>query len=64
MGWLGWTEQQTLDTSFAAIDQALKGRIAMLQKCFGGGSEETPPSEPAPLPATAVFGAFRAAASK
>ena len=62
MGWLGWTEQQTQETSFAAIDQALKGRVAMLQKCFGGGEEA--PVEPAPLPATAIFGAFRAAAKQ
>lgn len=61
MGWLGWTEQQTQDTSFAAIERALKGRVAMLQKCFGGGEEAPPP--PATLPAESVFGAFRAAAA-
>jgi hypothetical protein len=45
MGWLGWTEQQTLDTSMPAIVLAYEGRQDMirvtLERVFG-------PAEPAP----------------
>lgn len=37
MGWLGWTEAQTLDTSMPAIVMAYDGRIEMLQSIFGKG---------------------------
>lgn len=58
MGWLGWTEQQTQETSFSAIEAAFKGRAAMWRACFGGSEPE-----PTALPATTVFDAFRAAAA-
>lgn len=37
MGWLGWSEEQTLDTSMPAIMIAYDGRMEMLQSIFGGG---------------------------
>lgn len=42
MGWLGWTEQQTLDTTIPAIWAAYRGKIEMLKACYGS-SEKTPP---------------------
>lgn len=46
MGWLGWTEQQTLDTSIPAIELAFSGRMEMLKACFGAAEEPaTPPVE-------------------
>jgi len=64
MGWLGWTEQQTLDASIPAIEIALEGRVEMLKACFG--SNDKPPDSPAPvtsvMPAQSVFAAFRSAA--
>lgn len=59
MGWLGWTEQETRDASFAALEQAFKGRVDMLKACFGSGDKPAPPV----MPATTIFGAFRAAAT-
>lgn len=44
MGWLGWTEAETLDSSMPAIVLAYDGRIEMLQSIFGKG--EAKPSEP------------------
>jgi hypothetical protein len=46
MGWLGWSERETLDTSMPAIIMAYEGRIEMLQSIFGGGEKK--PDEPAP----------------
>lgn len=40
MGWLGWTEDETLDTSIAAIELALNGRDKMLRACFGSSDAE------------------------
>jgi hypothetical protein len=45
MGWLGWTEDQTLQTTIPAIELAYEGRCDMLRSIFGGGDE------PAPAPA-------------
>lgn len=48
MGWLGWTEQQTLDTSMPAIALAYEGRREMFNALFGGGeSADAGPDEPA-----------------
>jgi len=35
MGWLGWTEAQTLDTTIPAILTAYEGRTDMLKAIFG-----------------------------
>lgn len=49
MGWLGWTEAQTLDTSMPAIVLAYDGRIEMLQSIFGkGDAKADAKAEPAP----------------
>lgn len=60
MGWLGWTEQQTLNTSMPAIVLAYEGRMDMLKACFGEASETPPaavevaaPVAPPPPPPTA-----------
>lgn len=60
MGWLGWTEQQTLNTSMPAIVLAYEGRMDMLKACFGtGDNPDAPPAEvaapvaPPPPPPTA-----------
>ncbi len=47
MGWLGWTEQQTLDTTIPAIETAFRGRVEMLKACFGSGDDKPKP-EPEP----------------
>ena len=41
MGWLGWTEDQTLNTSMPAIEIAYRAKVEMLKACFGGGPSET-----------------------
>lgn len=47
MGWLGWTEADTLDTSMPAIMMAYEGRKDMLQRIFGSGeAKPEPQSEP------------------
>jgi len=40
MGWLGWTEQETLNTSMPMIEAAYRGKIKMLKAIHGPG--ETP----------------------
>lgn len=35
MGWIGWTEQQTLDTTIEGIRIAYQGRMDMLAAIFG-----------------------------
>jgi hypothetical protein len=40
MGWLGWTEAQTINTDINAITVALEGRTEMLTAIFGGKSKE------------------------
>lgn len=35
MGWIGWTEQQTLDTTIEGIRIAYQGRMDMLGAIFG-----------------------------
>lgn len=42
MGWLGWTEQQALDTSIESIRLAYEGRVDLLKSIFGG--KDDPPS--------------------
>lgn len=44
MGWLGWTEQETLHTSMPAIEAAYRGRTKMIQVMTG----RSPPSPAAP----------------
>lgn len=36
MGWLGWTEEQTLQTTIPALELAYQGRCEMLAAIFGG----------------------------
>lgn len=66
-GWLGWTEQQTLNTSIPAIEIAWEGRLEMLRVMqFGPGAlapvKETPPPAPAVMSAKTAFAIFRSAA--
>lgn len=49
MGWLGWTEEQTLQTTVPSIEIALAGRCDMLRQIFGGSDE------PAPKPVARPF---------
>ncbi|MBN8942227.1 MAG: hypothetical protein J0H01_22160 [Rhizobiales bacterium] len=42
MGWLGWTEQQTLESRMTSIMAAYKARIDMLKAIFGGGDGARP----------------------
>lgn len=35
MGWIGWTEQQTLATDMQSIEAAYRGRHEMLQSLAG-----------------------------
>ena len=53
MGWLGWTEEQTLDTTMRGIWLAYEGRGEMLKAIFGGGKDKAgrPLAEP-DMPAT------------
>lgn len=44
-GWLGWTEQQTLDATLSYIDAARRGRFAMLTAIFGGGPAKDAPAK-------------------
>lgn len=67
MGWLGWTEKQTLDTNIPSIILAWKGRQEMMLQ--GGGMFGARNSAPSDLPTKSmspdkIMGAFRAAAGK
>lgn len=63
MGWLGWTEDQTLDTSMPAIVLAQQGRVEMLQAVFGGApAPKEPPPEKPMMAAATIMDIFRAAA--
>lgn len=42
MGWLGWTEEETLNTTLSAIELAYEGKVDMLKLCFGAPEEEKP----------------------
>lgn len=42
MGWLGWTEEQTLQTTIPAIELAHEGRCDMLRAIFGGNEPAKP----------------------
>jgi len=65
MGWLGYTEQETLDTTMPALMRGYEGRLKMLRACYGGSEDETPEA-PAAEPVLAVQAqtAFRALAGK
>ena len=39
MGWLGWSESQTLDAAMPSIEAAYKGRLKMLQIMTGGAAQ-------------------------
>lgn len=39
-GWIGWSDEQTLDTPMQHIVRARAGRIEMLKAIFGDGREE------------------------
>jgi hypothetical protein len=67
MGWLGYTEQQTLNTSIPALEGALDAHIEMRRLVQAGQfaaavGVESP--EPPPPPASAdIMAAFRRAAA-
>ncbi len=52
MGWLGWTEQQTLQTTMASIIAAYKGRVDMFRALFGPSNRDA--QQPRWKPATAA----------
>lgn len=62
-GWLGWSEQETLDTSIPTILLAYEGRVEMLKACFGGSDEPEPekrkPNEASPEQVRSLFRAFQ-----
>ena len=41
-GWLGWTEEQALDSDVIAIQLAMEGRIDMIQAAFFPGQNKKP----------------------
>ena len=47
-GWLGWTPEQTLESTPAEINEAQTGRVDMLKAIFGS-SEKAPPRDTRPL---------------
>lgn len=51
MGWMGWTEADTLDTTMTGILLAFDGRQEMLKAIFGGGDDKDKPKTPT-TPAT------------
>lgn len=48
MGWLGWTEQQTLDTSIPAIELAYEGKLEVMRVAQFGPQTPAAPSPPPP----------------
>jgi hypothetical protein len=46
MGWLGWSEEQTLDASMPAIILAYEGRVDMINAIFGGPKDESAEMSP------------------
>jgi hypothetical protein len=68
MGWLGYTERETLNTSIYALEMAIEAHIEKLSLQQGNrfvaaltGSVE-PIEPPKPVSGKAVFAAFRSAA--
>lgn len=41
MGWIGWSEADTLDTTMSGILLAYDGRMDLLKSIFGGGDSDT-----------------------
>jgi len=66
MGWLGLTEDETLDTSIWALELAYEGKVEMLKLCFGDGSDPDAEQTPGTVPATKnnVLEVFRTLKSK
>jgi hypothetical protein len=60
MGWLGWTEQQTLDATIPAVMTAIDGRREMLRAIFGGKAQ----GKGKPAPADGLVSAKDPAAVK
>ena len=60
MGWIGWTEAETLDATMSGILLAYDGRQDLLKSIFGGGetSSETAPPKTKATP-DKVRGALR-----
>ena len=44
MGWLGWSEEQTLSSDVNAILVGMRGKVQMLRAVFGG-AEQKPVAE-------------------
>ncbi|MGF7160126.1 hypothetical protein FHS85_001749 [Rhodoligotrophos appendicifer] len=60
MGWLGWTEQQTLNTTMSSIITAYRGRIDLLKTLLGQSSDKTQPQgRMKPATAANVLAVFR-----
>lgn len=45
-GWIGWTEEQTLNTTMPGIESAHRGRVNMLQAIFGKADEPSLAKKP------------------
>jgi polysaccharide pyruvyl transferase WcaK-like protein len=56
MGWLGWTERETFETTMPAIELAYEGKIEMLRWQLGGPEQS---NEPEPLGADVIRKAMR-----
>lgn len=54
-GWLGWTEQQTLETRIQTILLAKEGVVERLRFTFGTGEPEAPKEKPSPEKIMAAF---------
>lgn len=61
MGWLGWTEAQTLDTTIPAILTAHEGRLDMLKAIFGSSK---PPGAPVSESGPSLFSDLKRMAMK
>lgn len=61
---LGYTEQETLDTSIPALELAYEGLMELeMLRLRGSFAPAAPAPQPAPPSSESVFAAFRAAAA-
>lgn len=64
MGWLRYTEQQTLDTSIPALEGALDAAMELeMLRLRGQFAPVAPAPQPTPPSSESIFAAFRAAAA-
>lgn len=66
MGWLGYTERETLETTIPALESAYAAKLEMLALMHTGqiGFTDTPPPAPSAVSSETVFSAFRIAANQ